>query len=93
MYYTYIMTNWNNKVLYIGVTNNLIRRVFEHKDKQIKGFTSKYNINKLVFFEEHSEAKQAINREKQLKGWKRDKKNLLIESVNPEWIDLYDSLF
>lgn len=92
MYYIYMLSNWNNKVLYIGVTNDLIRRMYEHKNKIIKGFTSKYNVDKLVYFEEYNEPKYAIAREKQLKGWKREKKNRLIESVNPEWSDLSDKL-
>ena len=78
------MTNENNKVFYIGVTNNLIRRVYEHKNKLIEGFTSKYNVNKLVFCEETSDIYQAISREKQLKGWTRQKKINLIRSINPE---------
>ena len=92
MYYIYMLSNWNNKFLYIGVTNDLIRRMYEHKNKIIKGFTSKYNVDKLVYFEEYNEPKYAIAREKQLKGWKREKKNRLIESVNPEWSDLSDKL-
>ena len=88
MFYVYMMSNWNNKVLYIGITNNLQRRVYEHKNKLLKGFTSKYNVDKLVYFEEFSEPKVAITREKQLKGWKREKKNQLIETVNSEWSDL-----
>ena len=88
MYYVYILANWNNKVLYIGVTNNLQRRIYEHKNKLIKGFTAKYNVDKLVYFEEYNEPKYAIAREKQLKGWKREKKNFLIEKVNFEWKDL-----
>ena len=83
-----MMSNWNNKVLYIGITNDLQRRVYEHKNKLLKGFTSKYNVDKLVYFEEFSEPKVAITREKQLKGWKREKKNQLIETVNSEWSDL-----
>lgn len=88
MFYVYIMSNWNNKVLYIGITNDLKRRVYEHKNKLLKGFTSRYNVDKLVYFEEFSEPKVAIIREKQLKGWKREKKNQLIETVNSEWSDL-----
>ncbi|NMB26931.1 MAG: GIY-YIG nuclease family protein [Tissierellia bacterium] len=83
-----MMTNWNNKVLYTGVTNNLERRVYEHKNKLIKGFTAKYNINKLVYFEYTSDVNSAIAREKQIKGWTRQKKNELIQSINPEWKDL-----
>lgn len=89
-YYVYILTNANNNVMYIGVTNNLQRRLYEHKNKLLPGFTKKYNVHKLVYFEQFSEPKYAILREKQLKGWKRIKKNNLIESVNPLWGDLSD---
>jgi len=87
LYYVYIMTN-NSKTLYTGVTNNLNRRVYEHKNKLIQGFTAKYNITKLVYFEICTDINQAIAREKQIKGWLRKKKVYLIESVNPEWNDL-----
>jgi len=87
-YWVYILTNWNNKVLYIGITNNLERRIFEHKNKLIEGFTKKYNINKIVLYEEFKDANQAIDVEKKIKGWIRSKKNLLIESKNPTWKDL-----
>ncbi len=87
-YYVYILTNWNNKVIYIGVTSNLQRRVYEHKNKIIKGFTEKYNLDKLVYFEETEDVVSAISREKQLKKWRRDKKNNLIETFNSEWKDL-----
>jgi len=86
------MTNWSNKVLYIGETNNLERRCYEHKHKIIKGFTDKYNINKLVYFEMTNDIKEAIAREKQLKGWLRKKKIELIEKINPEWKDLSEGL-
>ena len=81
------MTN-KSKTLYIGVTNNLKRRVFEHKNKLVPGFTSKYNITKLVYFEEGSDVNVALAREKQIKGWLRTKKIDLIEASNPEWKDL-----
>lgn len=87
-YYVYILTNWNNKVLYIGVTNNLQRRVYEHKNKLIEGFTSKYNVNKLVYYECFSEIYLAITREKQLKKYLRKKKEELINFSNPTWKDL-----
>ena len=87
-YYVYIMTNWNNYVLYIGVTNNLERRVYEHKHKLLPGFTAQYNVNKLVYFEETPDVKAAIAREKQLKGWKRERKNELINHANPDWHEL-----
>ncbi len=87
-----MMANWNNKVLYIGVTNNLERRVYEHKNKLLEGFTSKYNTNKLVYYDFVEDANAAIAREKELKGWKRDKKNSLVESLNPKWNDLAKDL-
>ncbi len=87
-YYVYLMTNWNNKVMYLGVTNDLERRVYEHKNKLHKGFTEKYNINKLVYFEETSDVTVAITREKEIKKWRREKKNALVERVNPDWKDL-----
>ena len=86
-YYVYIMSN-KSKTLYTGMTNNLQRRVYEHKNKLIKGFTSKYNITKLVHFEETNDVNSALNREKQIKGWLRKKKIELIELTNPEWKDL-----
>ena len=85
MYYIYILTNKNNKVLYTGVTNNLKRRLNEHKNKLVEGFTKKYNVNKLVYFEETKDVNEAIAREKEIKGWRRSKKVALIESVNPAW--------
>ncbi len=86
-YYVYIISN-KSKTLYIGVTNNLVRRIYEHKNKLIEGFSKKYNLNKLVYFESCSEIKDAIKREKQLKNWHRDWKINLIESMNPQWNDL-----
>ncbi|MFQ6002542.1 MAG: GIY-YIG nuclease family protein [Candidatus Zixiibacteriota bacterium] len=86
-YYVYIMTN-RSRTLYTGVTNNLYRRVYEHKNKLIDGFAKKYNITKLVWYEVTSEITSAIAREKQIKGWLRKKKIALIESMNPEWKDL-----
>ncbi|MDD4211529.1 MAG: GIY-YIG nuclease family protein [Clostridia bacterium] len=90
-YYVYILSNYNNKMLYIGVTNNLERRLYEHKNELIDGFTKKYNIHKLVYYECTTDINSAIEREKKLKGWIRDKKNKLIESLNPNWNDLSDS--
>jgi putative endonuclease len=87
-YFVYILTNKSNKVLYIGVTNNLERRMFEHKNKMINGFTKRYNLTKLVYFEETSDIKSALEREKQLKNWHRDWKIKLINNFNPEWKDL-----
>ncbi len=88
MYYVYILANKINTVLYIGVTNNLERRVYEHKNKLIAGFTQKYNVNKLVYYETASNVKDAIAREKQLKRWRREKKDELIRSMNPSFNDL-----
>ena len=90
--YIYIMTNQNNGTTYIGVTNNLIRRVWEHKHHIHKGFTSRYNLTKLVYFEVWQGENEAIEREKKLKQYRRKQKLDLINSFNPEWIDLYDSL-
>jgi len=87
-YFVYILTNKSNKVLYIGVTNNLERRIYEHRNRMIEGFTKKYNLTKLVYFEETSDVKSAIEREKQLKNWHRDWKINLITDCNPEWQDL-----
>lgn len=92
-YYVYIMTNKYNTVIYTGMTNDLKRRVYEHKQKQIPGFTSKYNIVKLVYFEETSDVNSAIAREKQIKGWLRKKKIALIEADNPQWHDLNESWY
>jgi putative endonuclease len=86
------MTNQMNSVLYTGVTNDLIRRVYEHKEKLIKGFTSKYNITKLVHYEVSNSIESVIYREKQIKAGSRQKKVELINSMNPEWEDLYDTL-
>jgi putative endonuclease len=87
-YYVYLLTNWNNKVMYVGVTNDLHRRLYEHKNKLVKGFTEKYNIDKLVYFEETDDVKSALAREKEIKKWRREKKNNLVLSINPEWKDL-----
>lgn len=87
-YYIYILANWTNSVIYIGVTNNLSRRLFEHKNKLLDGFTKKYNLDKLVYFETYNDINEAILREKELKKWRREKKNNLIESLNPDWRDL-----
>ncbi|WP_028845137.1 GIY-YIG nuclease family protein [Thermodesulfovibrio thiophilus] len=91
-YYVYIMTNKYNTVLYVGVTNDLVRRVYEHKNKLVKGFTAKYNIVKLVYYETHEDIKEAIKREKQIKGWLRAKKEELIKTMNPSWKDLYEKI-
>ena len=88
MYYVYILTNNFNTIMYIGVTNDLRRRLYEHKTEQIEGFTKKYHIHKLVYFEEYSDIDDAIEREKQLKRWVRRKKDFLVETQNPNWDDL-----
>ena len=90
-FYVYIMTN-GSKTLYIGVTNNLERRVYEHKNKVIDGFTCKYNIDTLIYYEATSDINEAISKEKKLKKWSRLKKTVLIESVNPGWEDLSTSV-
>ena len=87
-YYVYFLTNWNNKVMYIGVTGNLRRRIYEHKNELVDGFTKRYHIHKLVYFEQTSDVNAALEREKQLKKWTRAKKNRLVETVNPEWNDI-----
>ncbi len=91
-YYIYIMTNTYHTVLYTGVTNNIQRRVYEHKEKLVPGFTKKYNIDKLVYFEISNDIQSAIFREKQIKAGSRTKKLMLIETENPEWQDLYADL-
>ena len=87
-FYVYIAVNRHNNVMYVGVTNNLVRRMFEHRSGMIDGFTKRYNINKLVYFEQTSDVIAAISREKEIKKWRREKKDLLITSINPEWTDL-----
>jgi len=87
--YVYIMTDSSNQVLYTGVTSNLIKRIFEHKNHLVDGFTKKYNVTKLVYYEEGEDIYGAIMREKEINGKLRSKKIKLIESKNPEWNDLY----
>ncbi len=87
-YYLYMMSNFTNSVIYTGVTNNLERRVYEHKNKMIKGFTERYNVNKLVYYEACQDIASAIAREKQVKAGSRRKKEDLINSINPEWREL-----
>lgn len=91
-FFIYIMTNPHNRVLYTGVTNDLKRRVYEHKNKWVAGFTQKYNVVKLVYYEIFQSPNDAIAREKQIKGGSRQKKLNLVNSVNPEWRDLYDEI-
>nr|MBQ8243655.1 GIY-YIG nuclease family protein [Oscillospiraceae bacterium] len=92
-YYVYILTNKYCTVLYTGVTRDLVRRVYEHRNHLDKeSFTSKYNVTRLVYFEETSDVKAAIEREKQIKSWNRERKTSLIMSMNPKWIDLYPQI-
>ncbi len=88
MYFVYILANWNDSVLYIGVTSNLPKRLYEHRNHLVEGFSSRYNVNKLVYFENTNDVYSAISREKQLKKWSRSTKNTLIERMNPQWRDL-----
>ena len=87
-YYVYILTNKNNRVMYIGVTNDLVRRLYEHKQELVDGFTKRYHVHKLVYYEQTTDVRSAIEREKQLKGWIRARKNELVETINPDWRDL-----
>ena len=91
-YFVYILSNKTDSTLYIGVTNDLLRRVWEHKEKSAAGFTAKYNVNKLVYYEVAGDVDVAIAREKQLKGWNRRKKEALIDTMNPEREDLWESI-
>ena len=91
-YCVYIMTNKANRVLYTGVTNDLKRRVYQHKEKLVKGFTEKYNVNKLVYYESFGDIGNAILREKQIKGGSRAKKLELVNRMNPDWHDLFYEL-
>jgi putative endonuclease len=91
-YFVYIMTNQHHTVLYTGVTNDLVRRVIQHREKMIPGFTTRYNVDKLVFYEATSDVRSAIAREKQIKGGSRRRKIALIEGMNPRWRELYDDL-
>ena len=93
MYYEYMMTTKHNTALYTGVTNDLVRRVYEHKTGCVDGFTKRYHIHKLVYYEEYMYVYDAISREKQLKGWTREKKTQLIVSRNPTWTDLSEQFF
>ena len=92
-YYVYILPNEKGNVLYTGITDDLIRRVYEHKNHLDKGsFTARYNVDKLVYYEVTSDVTAAIEREKQIKGWNRKRKNKLVETKNPNWNELYDSI-
>ena len=93
MYYVYILASATNYTLYIGVTGDLIRRVYQHNNNlDPDSFTAKYAVHKLVYFEQTNDVRSALEREKQLKGWRRSKKNALIEAMNPQWKDLYPEL-
>lgn len=92
-YYVYITTNWNKKVMYIGVTNNLERRNSEHKTGEIKGFSQKYWAGKLVYYEVFGDIEAAIMREKEIKKWRREKKDNLVKTLNPEWKDLSEEWY
>ena len=93
LYYVYILANTANTVIYTGVTNDLIRRVYEHKNNVYpNSFTAQYDVHKLVYYEETTDVKSAIEREKQIKTWNRKRKNKLVEGMNPSWRDLYDNI-
>ncbi len=87
-FYVYIKTNWNNQVLYVGVTNDLKRRLSEHRQGLVDGFTKQYHIHKLIYYEHYGDVQDAIRREKEIKGWTRAKKNALITEANPFWKEL-----
>ena len=91
-YYVYVLAKKRNGTLYVGVTSNLIKRIWEHKNKAVEGFTQKYNVDKLVYFEQYSDPENAIKREKRLKKYNRQWKVELIVKENPEWRDLYADL-
>jgi len=93
MYFVYFLSNWDDSVLYIGVTSNLQKRFYEHRNGLADGFTKKYNIHKLVYYEYTNDVYSAISREKQLKKWIRAKKNALISKQNPEWKDLSEDWY
>jgi len=90
--YVYMLTNKKSGTLYIGVTSDLVKRIYEHKTKPIDGFTKRYNLDKLVYYEIHNSIREAIVREKQLKNWHRQWKINLIEEHNPDWDDLYAAI-
>jgi len=92
-FYVYMMTNQTRGVLYTGITNSLVRRVWQHQSGEIEGFTKAYNVNRLVYYEWFDGPRNAIAREKEIKGWRREKKNALVETKNPKWADLSPMLF
>ena len=91
-YFVYILASQRNGTLYVGVTNNLVRRIYEHREKLIEGFTSQYNVTRLVWFDQTASIEEAIAHEKRLKRWQREWKIALIEKSNPNWDDLYESI-
>jgi len=91
-FYVYILASKRNGTLYIEITSGLVQRIWQHKNKMVEGFTQKYNVNKLVYYEVHPNAESAITREKQMKKWRRSWKIRLIEEKNPDWKDLYDDI-
>ena len=91
-YFVYLMASRKNGTLYVGVTNDLVRRVYEHKNGLVQGFTSRYTVHQLVWFESTPSVESAIDKEKQIKNWKREWKLALVEKTNPEWRDLYETL-
>jgi putative endonuclease len=92
-FYVYMMTNQSRVVLYTGITDSLVRRVWQHQNSEIKGFTKTYKVNRLVYYERFDDPGDAIAREKEIKGWRREKKNALVETKNPRWTDLSPMLF
>ena len=92
-FYVYMMTNQSRVVLYTGITNSLMRRVWQHQSGEIEGFTKSYKVNRLVYYECFDDPRDAIAREKEIKGWRRQKKNALVETKNPKWADLSPMLF
>ena len=88
-----MMTNRSRVVLYTGIRNSFVRRVWEHQNREIKGFTKNYKVNRLVYYERFNDPRDAIAREKEIKGWRREKKNALVETLNPKWADLSPMLF
>lgn len=92
-FYVYMMTNRSRVVLYTGITNSLMRRVSQHQNAEIDGFTKAYKLNRLVYYERFNDPRDAIAREKEIKGWRREKKNALVARMNPKWVDLSPTLF
>ena len=92
-FYVYMMTNGSRVVLYTGITNSLMRRVWQHQNGEIEGFTKTYKVNRLIYYEHFNDPRDAIAREKEIKGWRREKRNALVERMNPKWTDLSPMLF